>query len=710
MIACNQSDFGDPKFPEGPTETPSGPGDPAWGSDDVSCETKRDCSVNEDCIDNVCQMPRCADGPYDSAAPLGPVHYFFSDLEVVVADSNLYQGNYWVDTYLPSATELTYPSGGGSWKMGADKITDVAGGNLVGSQPERFVVSHQGRSSITVNGTDSTNSITVALSFVPVAVGAGDIDHDSIDEVVAIGPSAQFAICHVDENRCDGYNLGAGLTGHDVAVADVDGDGYAEPVLMVREANGKTEILAFNENFEDSGEEQLVGLSIDTQYKALDAGDVDGDGVAEIYALEDGGFAGFAKDHVHVWQIHNTTRIGNKTVDADSKDIALADVDMSKKDKLFVLRDTRTVEVYSSTVPGQLNSLFTTDLSASTNPQRLAAADTDGDTPSARRISQEPEIIASQPVPTMVLNFPPYSKTFSDGEAGLYVGSGQNTSEDFTDTVGLSASVTIGVSAEFPGLFSADVSTSLSSYISTSRRISQRKSIGMRFSINADPETHGDAYSVVVLSSACYHSYKYELSDPKGIIGGDGGEFILMVPVGGQSTVWSNQRYNALAKALGTLPQVTGAAQLGDPSSYPSYPVSIVDGSPVDASNMLFPSTPTFLVSDVGKAGWWLGSENSETNSVAVDTSLSVSSNIKVGGFKVGGSVGASIGSGYGITVGEYVQFGGGVPPIPDNPDTPEDEYEAYRFSFSPYVYRETYSDSEGNEAGYYVLNYTVGK
>jgi len=95
---------------------------------------------------------------------------------------------------------------------------------------------------------------------------------------------------------------------------------------------------------------------------------------------------------------------------------------------------------------------------------------------------------------------------------------------------------------------------------------------------------------------------------------------------------------------------------------------------------------------------------------VAVDTSLSVSSNIKVGGFKVGGSVGASIGSGYGITVGEYVQFGGGVPPIPDNPDTPEDEYEAYRFSFSPYVYRETYSDSEGHDAGYYVLNYTVGQ
>ena len=550
-VACNQSDFGDSDLPPGPTEPPPGPGDPAWGNDDVSCEEPSDCSVNEQCIDNICQMPRCTDGPYLSNAPLGPEHYFFNDLEVVVADSNLYEGSYWVDTYLPSASTLTYPSGG-SWRMGADQITDVAGGNLVGSRPERFAVTHSGRQTVTING---ATPIVLPLSFVPVAVGAGDIDHDSIDEIVVIGPNAQFAICHADETRCDGYTLGGGLTGHDVAAADIDGDGYAEPVLMVRK-DGKTELLAFNENHEESEEEQIVGLSIDTIYKAMDAGDTNGDGRAEIYALEDGGFAGFAKDHVHIWEIGNTTRIGNKEVDADSKDIALADTDMSKKDKLMVLRDTKTVEVYESTGPGQLSAIFTSELTASTSPQRLAAADTDGDTPSARRISNEPEIIASQPVPTMVLNFPPYSRSFSDGEPSLFVGSGENTSEEFTDTVGLNASITIGYGAEFPGgLFGADVSASLSTYVSKSRRLAQRKSIGMRFSIEPNPDLHGEDYSVVVLSSACYHSYKYVLNDPEGVVGGDGGEFILLVPVGGQSTVWSSQRYNALASGYRHTPR-----------------------------------------------------------------------------------------------------------------------------------------------------------
>jgi hypothetical protein len=50
------------------------------------------------------------------------------------------------------------------------------------------------------------------------------------------------------------------------------------------------------------------------------------------------------------------------------------------------------------------------------------------------------------------------------------------------------------------------------------------------------------------------------------------------------------------------------------------------------------------------------------------------------------------------------------VPPIPDDPDTSEDEYDEHRYSFSPYVYTEHYTDSEGQDAAYYVLNFTAGR
>jgi hypothetical protein len=60
--------------------------------------------------------------------------------------------------------------------------------------------------------------------------------------------------------------------------------------------------------------------------------------------------------------------------------------------------------------------------------------------------------------------------------------------------------------------------------------------------------------------------------------------------------------------------------------------------------------------------------------------------------------------------VGRDALFGGGVAPMPDDPETPEDEYAAHRFSFSPYVYVNNYLDAEGEDAGYYVMNFVVGQ
>jgi hypothetical protein len=80
-----------------------------------------------------------------------------------------------------------------------------------------------------------------------------------------------------------------------------------------------------------------------------------------------------------------------------------------------------------------------------------------------------------------------------------------------------------------------------------------------------------------------------------------------------------------------------------------------------------------------------------------------------VAGVTFGADVGAGWGEGYSVSVGSEFFFGGGVPPIPDDPNTPEDEYAEYRFGFSPVVYRKHYADSEGNDAAMYVLDYSVG-
>ena len=52
--------------------------------------------------------------------------------------------------------------------------------------------------------------------------------------------------------------------------------------------------------------------------------------------------------------------------------------------------------------------------------------------------------------------------------------------------------------------------------------------------------------------------------------------------------------------------------------------------------------------------------------------------------------------------------FSGRVAAVPDNPSTPEDEYNLYAFRFAPVVYRHWYTNPMGDEAALFVMTYAA--
>jgi len=226
-----------------------------------------------------------------------------------------------------------------------------------------------------------------------------------------------------------------------------------------------------------------------------------------------------------------------------------------------------------------------------------------------------------------------------------------------------------------------------------------------RFNVEANPKLYGVDWAAVALSCGCYHSYTYELSSPA--VGGNGQRLVVLVPVGGETLLWSSKRYNAMAAAVGDLPIIPVPMKVGDPRSYPTTPQR-TDGTPIPATDLVFSSAPSTRVSDVGETEWSLWASRTQTNGTATSTEVSLDASVTVAGFKLGGSAGASWQQGYEVTVGTLLELGGIVPPVPDNPNTPEDEYTVYGYGFQPSVYRQRYTAKDGSTPAYYVVNYAV--
>ena len=209
----------EPDYPSDDLEFPDLPENlPGWRPEDLSCESDGDCLDHESCSAGVCQIERCTAANYESVAPLGQSYLFYTDLELAITDVEAGSEEYWVDRYAPAADQIDYD---GSWSMGSEPALDIAGGDLLGEDIETYAAVFEGVNELNALGPDGL--VTLSLPLLPTAVAAGDIDSDSVDEVIVAG-SNRFAVCDLVVGGCQPYSLDNDVSVVDVAVADIDGD------------------------------------------------------------------------------------------------------------------------------------------------------------------------------------------------------------------------------------------------------------------------------------------------------------------------------------------------------------------------------------------------------------------------------------------------------------------------------------------------------
>lgn len=698
VAACDQGAFDLPSA----DEPPPGPGSPTWDDTDLTCSGDSDCAPGEICSSGMCRPRQCDDGPYESDVPLGPSRVLFREQELFVIDGTASEGAYWVDGY-DAAGAISYGgAAGGSMKIGSASLVDVA--RIHTKTGGGMVTATTGSTQITLAG-KSFAKATISVGIVPVAVGAGDVDGDFVDDIVALSAAGKIAICQ-QAGSCRQFSFGNNERGVDLAVADVTGDGIDEVVFLLR-VGDQTTIASWSVDVPDG----FRSASFDTHFDAITAGDIDNDGRAEIAVLEDRGWFGFASDRVHVYRVGAAfTGITAVTTTGSAIDLAAGDVDASERDAIVVLGDNKAIDVLRWT-GSTITKAFGGSVDTTNAPKRIALGDFDDDSVTAYLKSATPQLVAGRIMPLTVVTFPPYDSTYSNGgTSGVTFGKTLTEAENFGTTVSLNAGIEVGVDLDFVGLFKGRIGTRVSLDVSRSRSENRSKSVGTVFSLRPQPQLYGNEYAAVVVACNCFHTYEYELVDPANRAGGNGKRMVMIVPVGGQTTVLSTPRYNALADVVEGLPKIQTATRIGDPTSYPQEPRKL-DGAPVAPDEHVFRTRPTLRVSDVGTVAFSLSVGSGETNSTATTTGVSVSGSLGALGVSVGASLGANWGKSYAISVGSDATFSGDVPPLPDKPGTQEDEYVTRGYSFSPYVYRQAYTDPVSGEAtGYYVLDYTVSR
>jgi len=683
----------------------------SWADTDITCGADADCLADESCIEGVCQVEKCQGTLDPSAAPLGQTLTFLSDKDIGIVDANPWQGDFWVDGY---AAENGVPWGD-AWTGGNRAIVDVAGGDFLGTRPEAFAIIENGQSTVTL--LSDNGNISVNLTFTPIAIAAGDLDGDGLDELVAVSNSDDLAICHFDTQTCEEDTYGAApRVTVDVAVGDIDGDALAEPILLYAR-NGERYLYGINLDAEITGQDTdtwLMQTEDGDNPVRIAAADLDGDRIAEIAALWDDECGDWCDDWLQTFKPTPAAGEAGFVLDKELEfngvetllDIDAADTDLDDSADIVVTGYQGHVIGVHHTGQNLVRS-YQNIINITSEPKRIALADHDGDSPRAT-LRGSPELVHGDTVPLMLMLLPPYDLEHSSGPSWASYGDETSNSDERSETVSMGMHVDVGVQADFWGMFGASMSTKVEWGLERSQSASQTVTVGSNYAVVADPALFGPNYGAVVLSWGCFDAYTYDVDDPAGVIeNGDGQPLVLTVPVGGGTSLWSTSRYNAMAEAVGDMPVLDIPYAVGDIDSYPSDPETL-DGTPLSPDDLVFPYPDGHPVSDVGEVSWVMSVADAETNSETLTTSMGASAGVIVAGVSVGGGASYGWGEGYSMTVGSASHFSGGLPSLPNDPATEIDEYSAHRYTATPYVYRHNYTDGNGGDASLYVQTYTA--
>ncbi|MEM9463333.1 MAG: VCBS repeat-containing protein [Myxococcota bacterium] len=670
--------------------------------EDVICTSSADCLDGEACEDGVCQVARCGDDP-STSPPLGQRVPLLRDFEVVIADSYPSGAEYQLWYYDVDDDTLSLD---GQLEAGTQAPVDVAGGNLLGTRPDAIAVATAG--STVVQVVHPTGATSVAAGLVPIALATGDVDGNGRDDVIMVDQDGHWAACDVQGDCIEGTS---GVAPMDAAAGDVDGDGQAELVLTGTNAQGYGTLVVINPVSLGVAEPAQIQLDTATEAWRVAVGDLDGDDHAEIVTLYDSGIFDSLDDELTAYALdgEELVELGvGWTGDHELIDIEAGTLEDGGPAKLVALTDDAELELVGWNGGGEF---FGNPWQPSGNdnvPLRLALADTDGDGAMAELVDG-PAPLTGRVAPIAILHYPPYDRRHAPD--GSSVGFGTSVSGENTQSSGLSFGVS-GAVGYSGGLFGSggSIKTKIAATTSTTFSTSESTTVESGFVAWADPNRQGPHASAVVLAWGCYEGFTYAIDDPAGLV--DPGErdeqFMMAMPVGGGTTVWSSHRYNAVVDALGHGPQVGSHHNVGDPSTY-SAEAELPDGSPVAPVDLLFAPQLDLWVSDIARTTWALTMAESEQIASTQGISLEISAGLSAAGFEFEG--GASVGAtqGYATTLSTSTTVGGDAPPLLDDPQTTADEYTEHRYSFSPYVYLRHHQDeATGDETTLMVVDYTV--
>ena len=675
------------------------PGAKAWS--ELSCKTDADCHKGEACGEGICQLKQCGSDKLISASPMGPTAYLALNRNLVAATRDATLEGY-------SSRDSTFARSGSSFDA-KGPIVDVAGGHLLAVGADVLATASTGSTQLML-AQNGKKLPSAELGFVPIALATGDSDGDGIDELVAAASDGTFAVCRVTEKAtaCTRQQGPGGIV--DMAMGDVDGDGFAEPVFLV----GDT-IYVYNLDAEKTKQQTVMRFAAGRTMIRIAAGDVDGNGIADIVGVESGGSWPWSEDKVAVfaWYEGALAFQHELVVPKSSRDVLVEHLGSSRgvgDSDIALLGADNAIQVLSWTKKDGLVSRFRSTLNGETDMMRLAGADMNGSSARAK-LKGTPKIVAGPTVPLSVLTFPPYSSTYSRGPSNVSLGTSVNTSETKGESVTLNVGYSISATFELPIVSKASISRHIDWASTTSKAFNTTISIGETFGLTAEPEADGWDSGAVVIAAACYQQFEYEVSDPAHVMGADadGNTITVNVPVGGQSSAWSIRRYNALAEALGTLPKIKLPYRLGELESYPTEPRRL-DGTPIPPQDLLFKETNTLRVSDSTRADFSLSFGENTIDSTIATVTVGGGGSVGFGPVEVGTSRGRSLGTNYDISVGPNTAFSGGIEPIRNQRDTPEDEFALNAYSFKPVVYRQRYKNAQQKESAFYVMVYSVDR